>query len=477
MQFANKVLAALLLLGLSTLAAPALAGGPLAIVPTPHGMQPARWEGTVKVYTDLGTLGVVDNALANQLVRNALQQWSAVPTSSFRAEVVGTVAAIGLGDITGSNAGSIIGADNGGGIHVIYDADGTVLADYMGVGYGVLGIATPEFLAAEGSTRIVEGWAIITAQGEGVEEVVTGAPLAGVITHEFGHAIGLAHTQTNGLYFRNQPIEAWGVPAGTEKAGPDQCSSTIAAYPTMEQVETMFPFIDPYPFSPTYNSPGMATVNVADDKSALSSLYPARDYRRKTGTIAGRVVAKDGVSQITGVNVIARNVADPFDAISRISGDRTQGMVGPDGTFEITGLVPGVKYVIYIDQIGAGGFSTPKAILLGPEEYWNFAESGDATFDDACASTKVVLDGGQTRYIRIAMNGIDRAPTFTHLPYSLPLDLSENGQRVIGLYGPFQSPYWTWSRHRGMENIDGVGFNGRCVRRRSRGRRHNHETG
>ena len=200
--------------------APALAGGPLVIVPTAHGLQPARWEGTVKVYTDLGTLGVVDNALANQLVRNSLQQWSSVPTSSFRAQVVGTVADLGLGDITGANAGSIIGADNGGGIHVIYDADGTVLSDFMGVGFGVLGIATPEFLDGEGSTRIVEGWAIITAQGEGVEEVVTGGPLAGVITHEFGHAIGLAHTQTNGLYFRNQPIEVWGVPAGSGKGGP-----------------------------------------------------------------------------------------------------------------------------------------------------------------------------------------------------------------------------------------------------------------
>ena len=184
------------------------------VVPDVARVKPARWEGTVKVYTDLGTLGVVDNALANQLVRNSLRQWNAVPTSSFRAQVAGTMADLGLGDITGANAGSIIGADNGGGIHVIYDADGTVLRDFIGVGYGVLGIATPEFLEAEGSTRIVEGWAIITAQGEGVEEVVTGAPLSGVITHEFGHAIGLAHTQTNGLYFRNQPIEAWGVPAG-----------------------------------------------------------------------------------------------------------------------------------------------------------------------------------------------------------------------------------------------------------------------
>ena len=452
--------AALLLLCLCGAAAPALAGGPLIVVPTSRGVQPAHWEGTVKIYTDLGTLGVVDNALANQLVGQSLQQWSSVATSSFRAQVAGTIADLGLGDITGANAGSVIGADNGGGIHVIYDGDGSVLRDFIGVGDGVLGIATPEFLEAEGSTRIVEGWVIITAQGEGVEEVVTGAPLAGVITHEFGHSIGLAHTQTNGLYYRNQPIEAWGLPAGTERAGPDQCTSTITTWPTTEQVETMFPFIDPYPWSPTYNSPGMATVNVADDKAALSSLYPARDYRGKTGTIVGRVVAKDGVSQLTGINVIARNVASPFDAISRISGDRTQGTVGADGTFEITGLTPGAKYVVYIDQIGAGGFSTPKAILLGPEEYWNAGEGSDATLDDACAATKIVLGSGETRHIRIAMNGIARAPSFTYLPYSLPLDLSDKGERVIGLYGPFLSPYWTWSRQRGMQNIDGTGFMG-----------------
>ena len=70
--------------------------------PRAEGLKPARWEGTVKVYTDLGTLGVVDNALANQLVRNALQQWSSVATSSFRAQVVGTMADLGLGDITGA---------------------------------------------------------------------------------------------------------------------------------------------------------------------------------------------------------------------------------------------------------------------------------------------------------------------------------------------------------------------------------------
>jgi hypothetical protein len=101
---AKELSAAALALCLSCAALPALAGGPLLVVPTDHGLQPAKWQGTVNVYTDLGTLGVVDNALANQLVKSSLQQWSSVATSSFRAQVAGTMADLGLGDITGANA-------------------------------------------------------------------------------------------------------------------------------------------------------------------------------------------------------------------------------------------------------------------------------------------------------------------------------------------------------------------------------------
>jgi hypothetical protein len=447
-------------LGLATvaLAAPALAGGPLMIVPSGGTLKPARWEGTVKVYTDQGSLGALDNATANKLVANAVKQWSSVPTSSFRAEIAGTIPF----DVTGANAGQIIGASNGGGIQVIFDSDGSVLGDFIGVGPGVLGIATPEFLASDGSNQIVEGWVIIRGEADYTSfwpDYTPGEPTSGIVTHEFGHAIGLAHTQTNGFYSRNQGNPELGTVDGPEQAGPDQCGK-VARYPTMDEIETMYPFIDPFPWSATYNSPKMATVNVADDMAALSSLYPAANYAKTTGTLKGRVVAKDGATELTGINVIARRVdqGNPMDAMSRISGDLTQGVLGPDGTFTMTGLVPGASYVVYIDQLGDGGFSTPKAILLGPEEYWNANESGDATQDDACVATPIVVQAGEVRQIQIAMNGIARAPQFTHIPYVLVSSVSDNGNKVVGTYGNFQSPFWIWTKKAGAQSIGGAGF-------------------
>lgn len=461
----------------------AFAGGPLWIVPSGGTLKPARWEGTVKVFLDKGNLNVspyceydenwqckvdengnviypvLDQKAGDDLVAFTIAQWSGVPTSSFRAKIAGRSQV----DINGSNVWDYIGKYNGGGIQTIYDADNTVIdALTGGNGYGVLGIASPEYLAAEGSTQIVEGWQVIGGSFLGV---TTTGPVSGIVTHEFGHAINLAHTQTNGYYSRNKGYPEWGIPDGPEQAGPDQCGR-IADYPTMDQIETMYPMINPYEGSDTYNSPQFATVNVADDMAALSSIYPATNYKATTGTLKGRVVAKDGTTPITGVNVIARPIAgsgaDMFTgAISRVSGDLTQGILGPDGDFVMTGLVPGVSYVVHIDQIADGGFSTPKAVLLGPEEYWDANESADATRDDACASTPITLGAGQTMQIQIAMNGIARAPTFVQIPYGAAImGVSDNGQKVVGGYGGQGSPYWLWDKQNGPVVIGGAGTSG-----------------
>src|SRR5262249_16954240 len=95
---------------------------------------PYRWDVStpVKIYTDIGPFEVippqfgtpVSNEIADQAVAFAANQWSSVPTSSFRAQVVGDFASIGLPDVhDAATAALVIGADNGGGIHVIYDAE------------------------------------------------------------------------------------------------------------------------------------------------------------------------------------------------------------------------------------------------------------------------------------------------------------------------------------------------------------------
>jgi hypothetical protein len=481
MRSANRLTGRALRAGLLALAAgaavtPALAGGPLFVVPSGGTLKPARWQGVVNVYTDLGDLGATPNAAVTKVVEDALAQWSSVPNSTFRAKRAGQLPY----DVTGANADKVIGSfpgggnpwnpdtSNGGGIQVVYDGDDSVIADFMGAGYGVLGIASPEYLAGDGSTQIVEGWVIIG--GQWLNDP-SGEAISGVVTHEFGHAINLAHSQTNGFYAANQGYPDWGIPDGLDQAGPDQCGRAVPVYPAASDIETMYPMIDPRADSPRYNSPQMATVDIADDRAALASIYPAAGYAASTGTLRGRVVAKDGTSQLTGVNVIARRVDQgrPFDAMSRISGDLTQGLLGADGDFVMTGLVPGASYVVHIDEVGRGGFSTPKAMLLGPEEYWNTGESGDASVDDACASTPITVAAGEVRQIRIAVNGIPRAPTFTHIPYVLVSNLSDNGQQLAGVYSTFQSPFWTWDKTNGQSYLGGSGFlasisgNGRVV--------------
>ncbi len=454
--------------------------------PAAASIKPAHWKGTVKVYLDKGPLNIGANCVVNpetwecvldesgnpvypvldqkagdDLVADTVYQWSHVPTSSFRARIAGRSAV----DITGANVTDYIGTYNGGGIQVIYDADNSVIMELTGGdGYGVLGIASPEYLSDEDETQIVEGWLII---GGSFLSSTSTDQVSGIVTPRVRprHQPG-PHPDERVL--RGQQSQRVVPLRGRPGAGGPRPvrPAVVASYPTASQVETMYPIIDPWPDSPTYNSPEMAKVlDDADDMAALSSIYPATGYAANTGTLKGTVVAKDGASQLTGINVIARRVDTPLDgAMSRITGDATQGLLGPDGSFVMTGLVPGASYVVYIDQLQAGAFSTPKAQLLGPEEYWNAGESGDASVDDACASTPITLGAGETREITIAVNGIMRAPTFTHIPYVLPNAVSDDGQKIAGLYAPSnESPYWLWDKQSFEETGDVTYIGGRGV--------------
>jgi hypothetical protein len=420
---------------------------------------PYRWDvsSPVKIYTDSGPWEVippqytpVTNERADEVVAFAAQQWSSVSTTSFRAEVVGDFASIGLPDVSdAATAAQVIGVDNGGGLHVIYDAvnagttsqpQGKVLKEFFGAPPGVLGIASPEY-ADEATGTITEGWMILNSQ----QRYATDPQLltfAGVFTHEMGHAINLAHSQTNGfIIFSN------------DTRGPKSCGTTLPYETTVDRshLETMYPFanVNPAAGVGTHQS----TIDRADDMSSISNLYPSADYMSSKGSIKGRILQTDGETGYTGINVIARNLDNPYvDAVSAISGDYVRVATHDDGSFTINGLAPGARYALYTDTILQGGYPTALPLYVpGSEEFYNGAnESGNGITDDLCQMEAITAVAGQTTTADIILNSVKGAPKFTPLvPGATARTISADGHYIGGAVGTGGA--FRWSEEGGYE--------------------------
>jgi uncharacterized membrane protein len=446
--FAGRIACALFAAGLATAA---FAGGPLYTYDNenriPYAWNMASWPyGSVPVYADLGGLGVLSNARVTDEVFFATDQWSFVPTSSFRAQVTGDFSALNLGDIDDTNVESILGEWNGGGIDVIYDSDGSIMTNFFGLPpEAVLGITNIDYVANEGP-EILEAWIVLSGPGIYPNDP-DGVGFQGVITHEMGHALNLGHSQANGA--------VW-FPAVYDLPQPEGCNAPWAGVSDATQVETMYPFSTPEPGNA---GEYMGTVDRLDDMSALSDLYPAPGYPASRGTIRGQVLDASG-APVTGVNVIARNVLDPFnDFSSYISGQVSKGQAGPDGSFVLNDLTPGARYVIYTDNLASGAFAVPRVIVLpGPEEYFNGAtESGDSTHDDRCAWTTVPAQPGAPATANITFNRYPGAPIFLTAPgNSEPTDITPDGSIVVGALGSENGPIFRWDVDAGtFEDIGG----------------------
>jgi uncharacterized membrane protein len=444
----RRLLVMLLAAGLATAA---MAGGPIYTYDyedrVPFAWNMASWpNGQVPVYTDLGTLGVLTNARANELLTFAAHQWSSVNTSSFRSAIAGNVSALGLSDIDANSVPFVIGEWNGGGITVIYDHDGSIMQDFFGLPpTGALGIANIEFAEADGP-EILEAWMVLSGPGIHANDP-NGVGFQGVVTHEMGHALNLDHSQANGAVWNPNVLDS---------PQPGGCAAPWVGGPAPSQVETMYPFSLP---EPGESGEFLGTVDRLDDRAALSELYPAPGYPGTRGAIHGQVLDSTG-APVTGADVIARNVADPFnDFTSYISGQVSKGQAGPDGSYVLNGLTPGARYVLYIDNLLVGAFRIPRLLALpGPEEYFNGGmEGGDSATDDHCAWATVPVQTGVTVTANITFNRYEGAPTFMTAPMlSTPNDITADGSVVVGGLSSQNGPVFRWDLDAGtFENIGG----------------------
>ena len=436
------------------------AAGPLYLTEGANP-QPLRWDtsnGPIPVYTDGGEAFTFDFDgvtpfitidRANEITQFAFDQWNNVPTSTFAAEIAGTIEEqTGIADVTGANAAEMYTRENGYGFWVLYDTDGSILEDWFGVPRTqVLGIAFPEW---ENNGEIIEATAVMNGWNVHVNDT-EGNFVAGVFSHEFGHAINLSHSQVNGhMGYISHPfqsqyypgIAACGVEAIHRWDLPDIPGTTNPADPAM--IETMFPFIN----HTAQAGAEQSIVDHPDDIAGISNIYPTADYASSTGSISGVLRLKDGKTEYSGINVIARNVNNPlFDAVSDMTGSATQGQIGPDGRFTINNLKDGEEYILYIERIAAGGYPTTPMPLVSEGEYWNVGESADPLADNACLVSPILAEAGVTKTADMTFNGYQNGIEFTPVVAAFISDLSKNGRVGAGVAG---STAFIWDLTKGF---------------------------
>lgn len=338
----------------------AYAGGPLVSVKGRPVVYPIN-RFPIPFSPDQGPLGSFTNAEATSLVESCFQTWQDVPTATIEFQNDGQMPV----DINADNYASY--ADN---FYddinpIIFDSDGSIIDVEYGSGASdsVIGFAGSAYNAIDGG--FVEGLAVLNGK---FSSFFTYDQFKASFVHEFGHFMGLDHTQINLQYVRDG------------KTTNDQ------------YVPTMFP-------TATDDDTSLGDLN-PDDQAALTLLYPDANAYSFYGSITGSVTRDNG-QPVLGANVVAVKVGDEdMSQFSSISDYYQQN----DGSYEML-VTPGI-YTLFIEPVNeqfTGGSSVgPYAIDLNQpsfsnpvtKEYYNGSDES-ANEVDLSAYVEVSVSSGQ----------------------------------------------------------------------------------
>lgn len=279
-------------------------GGPLIVAgaafdPAAQG-QPSVWNTSTAVAyrtPEAGALGRLSNAAAADRVQQLFQVWENVTTANIRFQRAGVIMPSGaytggevnteaeFDAIENSCAASPFQSP------IIFDATGALFTA-LGVDEDVIGFAGPCILNSAG--QITAARAALNGKwidNDTANHHLTDSQFDETFVHEFGHFIGLDHSQIS-VNVLNQPS--------------DQCTRSA-----LEILPLMFPFAH----CQARVTEGLPMLS-PDDEAWVSMLYretvndPANNRERfadKYGIIQGNVSFSDGETMAQGFNVLARD--------------------------------------------------------------------------------------------------------------------------------------------------------------------------